>query len=537
MLKVLIADDEYLVCQFLKKMIDWEKMGMECVGEASNGIESFQLIQRLSPDIVIADIRMPGLSGLELIEKCSQSGIVCSFIIISGYPDFEYVKTAFTKGAANYILKPIDEIELENTLLEVRKRIEEGQQAPKQDRQPEELPESQLSTIHYAKQDVLRRLLAESEEMLSLEKVNQAYGCCFDETLAFNVAVSNISIQEGDREMHMVFSGINAKVEEQFRRHITPLCCECQVITDQEQLIFLLNYDPAMQAHLEKEICTVIEKLQRNMELINARITIGLGSGEGKSYARLHKEAIHALDCRYVDKRCVIVDGDVIYTKFNIYEILNPEWENRFLNLIDVGNEQDLKKLLEGVRQKIAERGQVDPHIYVQALKICASLFQQEAKRLFYEVFDERKYAKMIGSVCMHSRSIAELFRRLVMLTVEIYHECIEKVELKERWPVVKAKQYIEEHYSEKIVLKDLAGELFVNADYFSSVFKKDVGIGFNDYLRQYRMTIAQHLIRSGEYSLDQVAEKVGYMDPKHFSKSFKKTLGVSPAEYKKFYK
>ena len=95
----------------------------------------------------------------------------------------------------------------------------------------------------------------------------------------------------------------------------------------------------------------------------------------------------------------------------------------------------------------------------------------------------------------------------------------------------------MEEHYAEKIVLKDLANELFVNADYFSSVFKKDVGIGFNDYLRQYRMAIAQQLIRSGEYSLDQVAEKVGYLDPKHFSKSFKKTLGVSPAEYKKFYR
>ena len=76
---------------------------------------------------------------------------------------------------------------------------------------------------------------------------------------------------------------------------------------------------------------------------------------------------------------------------------------------------------------------------------------------------------------------------------------------------MIKAKQYIEEHYSEKIVLKNLADQLFVNADYLSSVFKKDVGVGFNDYLRQYRMTIAQQLIRSGECSIEQAAEKVGY--------------------------
>ena len=92
MLKVIIADDEYLVCQFLKKIIDWKRMKLECAGEASNGIEAFRLIQQLSPDIVIADVRMPGLSGLELIEKCGQAEIDCSFIIISGYPDFEYVK-------------------------------------------------------------------------------------------------------------------------------------------------------------------------------------------------------------------------------------------------------------------------------------------------------------------------------------------------------------------------------------------------------------------------------------------------------------
>ena len=84
MWKVVIADDEYLVCEFLKKIINWEKINLECVGEASNGIQAFQLIQQLSPDIVIADVRMPGLSGLELIEKCCQAGIICSFIIISG---------------------------------------------------------------------------------------------------------------------------------------------------------------------------------------------------------------------------------------------------------------------------------------------------------------------------------------------------------------------------------------------------------------------------------------------------------------------
>lgn len=512
-------------------------MGLECVGEASNGIEAFQLIQQASPDIVIADVRMPGLSGLELIEKCCQAGITCSFIIISGYPDFEYAKTAFVRGAVNYILKPIDEIELENTLLQVCRSIEERKKADGKENRTSRKMEPQIHTWDYEKKEALRRLLTEHEAALPLETINQQYGCCFDRELSFNVAVSNVSIQETGREMDAFSANINSRIEEQFRRHIMPLCRECQAVMEQGQLLFLMNYQPLLNQRLGQEITAVVEKIQRNIEPVNARITIGLGSGKGDSCPHLYHEAVHALGCRYVDSRQVIVDGDVSYVRFDVYEILNLEWENHFLNLIDVGNEEELRQSMENIRKEISGKGHVDPNLYLQAFQICTSLFQQEAKRMFRQVFDGRKYSRQLREICVHSRTIQELFDRLVYATIEMYHECMGKVQLKERWPVIKARQYIEEHYSEKIVLKNLAEEFFVNADYLSSVFKKDVGVGFNDYLRQYRMTIAQQLIRSGEYTIDQVAEKVGYQDPKHFSKSFKKTLGVSPAEYKKFYR
>ena len=246
MWKVVIADDEYLVCEFLKKIINWEKINLECVGEASNGIQAFQLIQQLSPDIVIADVRMPGLSGLELIERCCQAGIICSFIIISGYPDFEYAKTAFTRGAVNYILKPIDEIELENTLLQVCKNIEKQKEPAHENAQTVKRRDSQIHAIDYEKQEALRRLFTRQEASLSLEKLNQQYGCCFDRELSFNVAVSNVSVQETDQETDTFLANVNARIEEQFRRHIMTLCRECQGAAEQGQLVFLLNYQPSL---------------------------------------------------------------------------------------------------------------------------------------------------------------------------------------------------------------------------------------------------------------------------------------------------
>ncbi len=246
MWKVVIADDEYLMCEFLKKIINWEKINLECVGEASNGIQAFQLIQQLSPDIVIADVRMPGLSGLELIERCCQAGIICSFIIISGYPDFEYAKTAFTRGAVNYILKPIDEIELENTLFQVCKNIEKQKEPAHENAQTVKRRDSQIHAIDYEKQEALRRLFTRQEASLTLEKLNQQYGCCFDRELSFNVAVSNVSVQETDQETDTFLANVNARIEEQFRRHIMPLCRECQGAAEQGQLVFLLNYQPSL---------------------------------------------------------------------------------------------------------------------------------------------------------------------------------------------------------------------------------------------------------------------------------------------------
>ena len=132
------------------------------------------------------------------------------------------------------------------------------------------------------------RLITENENALSLDKINRLYGCCFNEEAAFNVAVSNLSILDEGREMNTISVNVYARIEEQFRQHIMPLCCECQAVVGQEQLLFLLNYEPAVEHQVEAEINHVIEKLQRNMELMSARITIGLGSGRGKDYPQLY---------------------------------------------------------------------------------------------------------------------------------------------------------------------------------------------------------------------------------------------------------
>ena len=124
MLKVLIADDETLVCELIKMSIDWGALGLEVSGTAYNGLEALEMALKIKPDIVITDVRMAGLDGLSLIEGIRNARLDCRFIIISGYPDFSYAQKALKLSVFEYILKPIDEVTLTEALIRLRNKIQ-----------------------------------------------------------------------------------------------------------------------------------------------------------------------------------------------------------------------------------------------------------------------------------------------------------------------------------------------------------------------------------------------------------------------------
>ena len=124
MWKVIIADDEKLICKLVQTLVDWNSLGMEIVGTAENGLEALALIEEKSPNILITDIRMPGCNGLELIKQAREIQPDIEIVIISGYAHFEYAQTAIAYGVGNYILKPIKQAELTETLQKIVKRLE-----------------------------------------------------------------------------------------------------------------------------------------------------------------------------------------------------------------------------------------------------------------------------------------------------------------------------------------------------------------------------------------------------------------------------
>ncbi|WP_337405120.1 response regulator, partial [Suilimivivens sp.] len=125
MWKVMIVDDEKLICRLVKALVKWDELGMESVATADNALEALELLEEVRPDILITDIRMPGMDGLELIREVKKHCPEIEIIIISGYAHFEYAKNAIALGVGNYILKPINQEELNKTLLKIGERLKE----------------------------------------------------------------------------------------------------------------------------------------------------------------------------------------------------------------------------------------------------------------------------------------------------------------------------------------------------------------------------------------------------------------------------
>ena len=156
MLKVLIADDEIIICQMLKKLIHWEEKGLFVEAVASNGLEVYKLMQTIRPDIIITDIRMPGLDGLQIVQKGIELGLDADFIIMSGYKNFEYAHTALNLGVKHYLLKPIDEKELNDTLDQI---LEERHIALKAEQEKEEARELAKSGKRKIRQHFLNSII------------------------------------------------------------------------------------------------------------------------------------------------------------------------------------------------------------------------------------------------------------------------------------------------------------------------------------------------------------------------------------------
>lgn len=499
MYRVLIADDEQFVIRGLKRRIDWKKLGCEVVGSAEDGDEAFRLACELRPDIIITDIKMPGRSGLQLIQGLK--GIVPAvFIIYSAYTEFEYARKALGFETVDYLVKPINIAQIENAIKVAKERVDRLKYNPsKQDYH-------NLST-----NSQIYRLL-EEDEMTSEEL-----------SMFSSFAVLCIKACKKERAGKSIseLADLLAKEESENKkiliiRHLENLnivCCS-------------VNRDG---------IYDLLHKLGSVMQMqqaLNARwFFYGVGEicFDQRELSVSFRQANDMLNYSFFVQEQVVNP-----TKFSFK--CSSEYREMIENIVDHLFKGDEEVLLEESVNHLFER-MLYEHLNVEAVQsvVCKLVYNCRyiAEHDYGRVFEWKLSEILNVTHVVRCKTINELKNWSLEIIEEIRMILRQKSDQSVSDVIRAIYAYIENHINSQITLTDLADFFNMNASYISHLFKKETGMNLFDYITSREIECAKKLLNDDRLLIGQIAKMVGYEDQRYFCHVFKKNVGMTAQNFR----
>ncbi len=527
MWKVLIADDEKLICRLVQALVDWPSLGMTVAATAENGLDALKLIGECNPDILITDIRMPGCNGLELIRQAKEICPELEIIIISGYAHFEYAQSAISYGVGNYILKPINQQELNETLEKIRKRLLEK----------ERISEMELSD-HTNSQNDLKRLreglikdVLKGDKSFSARNLREIYhfmaqdGC----NQAFVLKMDCM----GDEMSSASFSVIQEKAGELFESSVSPVCVESILVFSDDFGYGILNYLPEQKDAVRRQMREFLKQLEGNKHLLgSADFSIALGSVEEKpeNLALSMENAKMTIAERILEGCGRMLEGVPQASGFSKQTLMN-KYVKTAEHAIEVMDMEEISQADDLLRASVMAVPDIRGREVIDIVMSAGNFFLLRAG-----MEENSQYRQKFERQCMQCGSVEGLFGALKELQKVLLLELQKVRENESSRPIREAKQYIMQNFDKNITLEEVCEYVGFSTTYFSAMFKKETGEGFAKYLTRIRMEEAKNLLRETGLPVSEICERVGYSDRKHFTHTFHKIAGVNPAEYRKLY-
>lgn len=528
--RVLIVDDEFRIGTLIKKLIHWEEFDLECASVMTDGESAFRYIQNEEqPDIVITDIRMPGMNGLDLIRRAQELYRDIKFIVISGYKEFEYAHKALQYGVEDYLLKPINEGELNRVLGKLSQGLGSRRQ---QMLERQVLQETVSQSRRIIKRDFLKNII-EVEGETDTEDVPVALEGAVYRGIDIKLDYVDYDKREKKQDTLTV-----KRIIEIVERLLKTEAGEVFICEKENLHIYgLFNYDCSRSRKVKACINDMLTQIQDYlMGFDQYEVTIGVGS-ERMEFGEIRfsiKEAYRA-----VGNRIKLGVGRLIYA-----DAITHEPGGRAAG-IDAQMQDKIRMSIEGYVVENLENciNQIYGDYMLQKEKDFSQCYDlaEELVQFFFEHIDvsDEEFAqikKRLLENCQHCTTVGKLKNLLKSKLGQCLTAVRESAEAESAKPIRKAMQYIDEHYSEKIALEDLADLVGLNEAYFSTLFKKETGINFSAYLVSVRMEKAKELLCSTNETIAAVGETIGYKDSRYFSQMFAKQVGIKPALYRKLH-
>lgn len=539
MIKVFLVEDEILIRNGIKNSIEWEKEGYEFVGEASDGELALPIILKEKPDILITDIRMPFMDGLELSRLVKKELADIKILILSGYDEFEYAKEAIKIGVTEYLLKPISSASLLNTLKDVSAQIH-------LEREDKDLKNLYLQEMR------------ENEELKKMKffgdlisgSISLADAIERGKTFQMNLSarIYKIILFKVQQKVNGAqASGFSIDIYDEIENTIEKIPCIYSFQRGVDGWAFLLIADETEEMEQrEHDLIKILEEIVGNHT--NTEYFGGIGSSvfRLRELNQSFREADRAFSSRFTRGTNQIISPHSPHTArfdedFDCDSFVELEQTHhvieKFLNngtLEEVGSFVDacFQEISEDHFRSIMMRQYVIMNIYVAVMSFCEKISADSGSQFNGPARDENDEAmKRAVSTAKSIDDIKNYISRLLEQALELrnaasgrrYSDIIET-----------AKNQIEHTYmSDNISLNTVAAGVGMSPSYFSSIFSREMGKTFVEYLTEIRLEKAKELLVCSSLKTSEVGYRVGYKDPHYFSYIFKKALGYSPKEYR----
>lgn len=504
MYKLLIIDDEPIVREGIKYLISWEDYGLQIIGEGLDGKDGLKKIIETNPDLVLVDIKMPGLSGIELIKKAKEEGFLGKFVILTGYSDFEYAKSAIHLGVRGYLLKPIDENELINIVEEVVEELD--------------------AKKHYdafinksegkAKTELLRRILLVNGDKDAINKEIIQYGLNY----SFNLYSVAIIINKKKVGFGEIDSFHDSLLEREFLSNIDKINME-------DHIVLIGKGYPYEQL---EEMLTDFNEKSKKMRGEGFFITVGHNVSNWWDIHFSYECARMLANYQFLleDKEIINIRTIELMDLTDDIDIL----VNKLTDFIEIGDRNELKEIMNCMKvyfqTHLLQEAEVKVKIAHNLLTIHHK-FEQNYESIKNEMLDLHQVMNEMKGKTTLSGIMDTIYDYSIKMSEIIGNSSTDNV-------VKRMVAYMEKNYYKDIKLESIAKMFNYNSAYLGKVFKKQSGDSFNNTLDLIRIHNAKRLLDETELKVYQVSEQVGYSNIDYFYSKFKKYVGVSPKEYKK---
>lgn len=525
---VLLVDDEEEVYQVIMKKLDWESMGFRIAGYARNGVEALEMAEELQVDVVMTDIKMPYMDGLTLCKKLKENYQKIKVIIFSGFDEFEYAKEAIKIEAEEYILKPINANELREVFERIKVNLDKEMD---EKRNIDKLREYYMESLPVLQENFFTSLIDGRIPEDAIEKYAKNYQIDLRGPYYVVTALHiSTTIQEKENTIDPFLLAVSVKrlVEEQLAGE-----------WDSRAVTYLGDIIVITQLAKETDITRFTDKMDKICKMAKrvcgARVTAGVGHicNQLSQIPLSYQGAKNATSYRvlYGNTRAISI------AEMDPQENTDMPWEEpyiqKILKKIKMGEMEPLQEVIDEFIKALSESKMSLQKYRILIMELITEIFrfgannQMNLEAIFGEDND-------VYTQAMQLESPEALGKWLQDNCLKMQRQVLNERSDTTKSFVTRAIEYVKEHYADQdLSIETICGYLNVSAAYFSTVFKKETGKTFVNYLTDYRMEEAVELLLTQNEKTYVIAEKVGYSDPNYFSYVFKKQFGMSPSKYK----